>query len=342
MINLYSDTQTLPTQEMFEAAASAPLGDDVLGTDPTTNRLQEMAAEMLGMEAGLFVPTGTMANLVALMVHASQGDEVLLAEDSHTYYYEAGNLASVAGLMPRVLPARPDFMEPDELEEAIRPPDPHFPTPRVVALENAHNLGGGTVMPPERHRALCDVAHAHGLKVHLDGARIFNASVALNRDPRELVRGADTMMFCLSKGLSCPAGSVLLGSREAIACARRIRKRLGGTMRQSGVLAAMGIVALEKMVGRLAEDHANTRRLAQGLLRLDAFDLDMRRVQTNMVYCRVRGMERDTFLQRLRQEGVLASDEPRQQIRFVTHRHISAADVDEVLRIVRKVVESGG
>jgi len=338
LIDLYSDTQTLPTPEMFEAARRAPLGDDIIGTDPTVNRLQEMAAERLGAEAALFLPSGTMANLVGIMLHGGHGDEIFLAADCHMFYYESGALASVAGYMPHVLPARRGFMDPEELAQAIRPPNPHFPRPRTLVLENTHNLGGGTVLPPERQAALCGVAHRHGLAVHLDGARIFNAAIALDVDVKELVRGVDTVMFCLSKGLSCPAGSLLLGSRALIERARTIRKRLGGAMRQAGVLAAMGIVALESLVERLVDDHANARRLAEGLTRIEGLDVEMETVQTNMVFCVPRGVERDTFLKELEQAGVRASASGAHHVRFVTHRGITTADVDAAVCAVADVM----
>jgi len=339
LIDLYSDTQTLPTPEMFEAARRAPLGDDIIGTDPTVNRLQEMAAERLGKEAALFMPSGTMANLVGIMLHGGHGDEIFLAADCHMLYYESGALASVAGYMPCVLPARPGLMDAEELAEAIRRPNPHFPRPRTVVLENTHNLGGGTVLPPERWAALCEAAHRHGLAVHLDGARIFNAAVALDMDVKDLVRGADTVMFCLSKGLSCPAGSLLLGPRALMERARALRKRLGGAMRQAGVLAAMGIVALESLVDRLAEDHANARRLAEGLARIEGLDVEMETVQTNMVFCILSGIERDAFLKELERSGVRASASGAHHVRFVTHRGISTGDVDAAVSAVAGVME---
>ena len=338
VINLYSDTQTVPTPEMFEAARTAPLGDDVAGSDPTVNRLQDMAADRMGMEAALFLPSGTMANLVALMAHGGPGDEVVVAADAHIYYYESGALSSVAGYLPLVLPPRAGFMDPEEVAAMLRPADAHFPTPRVLALENTHNLGGGAVLAPERQRRLCELAHARGLAVHLDGARIFNAAVALGVEAKGLVRGADTVMFCLSKGLSCPAGSLLCGPRRLIERAFRIRKRLGGAMRQAGVLAAMGIVALDTMVERLAEDHANARMLAEGLSRMEGVAVDLASVQTNMVYCRFVGRDPEAMDRRLLAAGVRASREPGGRFRFVTHRGISKADVEDAVARVAEVL----
>ena len=338
MINLFSDTQTLPTDAMFAAAARAPLGDDMMEQDPTANRLQEMAAARLGMEAALFVPSGVMGNLIGLMCHGGHGQAAILTENAHIYVYEAGSFCSIAGYLPLLVPAPMGVPTEAHIMAQLRPENVHFARRRVLALENTHNLAGGTVMSPAQHRALCDLAHKHGLKVHLDGARIFNAAVARRVDAKELVRGADTVMFCLSKGLSCPGGSLLCGPKDTIAEARRIRKRLGGAMRQVGVLAAMGIVALEQMVDRLAEDHANARRLAEGMAEMRGLKVDLARVQTNMVYADIGelGVNADAFLAALREGGVSASPMGPTRVRFVTHRHISAKDIDGVLTALRK------
>jgi len=336
-INLRSDTQTLPTDEMYEAMARAPLGDDVMGNDPTVNRLQEIAAARLGKEAGLFVPSGTMGNLVALMAVGGHGDEIIVDPDAHMYYYEGGAFCSVAGFTPRPVPSDHGVLDPDVVEAAIRPPSDHLPTPKVLALENTHNRGGGTVTPLDVHRRLCEVGHAHGLWVHLDGARIFNAAVVLGVDARELARDVDSVMFCVSKGLSAPAGSLVVGPEDFIRGARRARKRLGGAMRQAGVLAAAAIVAIEKMVDRLAEDHANARRLAEGVAAIDGLDVDLAHVQSNMVYVDVSplGLGTAAFIAVLEPLGLLASGRPPRHVRMVAHRHITAADVDRALAILQ-------
>lgn len=324
----------------MQAALNAPLGDDVMGNDPTVNRLQEVAARILGKEAAVFMPSGTMANLVGLMIHSGHGDELFIPTDAHIYYYEVGSLASIAGYMPHAMPQRPGYMEPKELDAAIRPRNEHFPRPRVVVLENTHNLGGGSILTPPKTLALCEVARSHDLKVHLDGARIFNAAVALGESPRELVRYADTVMFCLSKGLSCPLGSILAGTAADMKRAREIRKRLGGSMRQAGVIAAMGLVALDSMIDRLAEDHANARKLAEGLAQMPFFEVDLATVQTNMVYCRPSGISRSTLLAAMERAGVMASSAGANNIRFVTHRHITADVIDEALVRIAKACES--
>jgi len=334
IINLRSDTQTLPTQAMLAAMACAPLGDDGYGEDPTVNRLETMAAERLGHEAGLFVLSGHLGNLIALMVHARPGEEVLIDPESHIYYYTTGSLASVAGLIPWPLAAPFGRIDPHDVSRAVRGRDVHFSPTRLLCLENTHNRAGGRVVPLALHEELCRVAHDHGLAVHLDGARIFNAAVAARVDVDAFTRPVDSAMFCLSKGLSCPLGSVLTGSRAFIEHARHIRQRLGGGMRQAGVLAAAGIVALETMVERLAEDHANAQRLGAGLADVAGFAIDRTSVETNMVYvdhsgC---GVTTSEVVRRLAAARVLVSEVPPRQIRLVTHRHHTTEIIDEAIR----------
>jgi len=283
VINLRSDTQTLPTPEMLSAMTSAPLGDDTFDEDPTVQKLERMAAERMGKEKALLVLSGTMGNLVALMTHGRPGEEVILDELSHIYAYEAGGLASVAHLMPRTVRSRSGLLDPREVLGAIREPNIHFPRARLLCLENTHNLSGGRVVPLDLHAELCRVAHSRGLEVHLDGARIFNAAVAAGVEAAEYARHADSVMFCLSKGLSCPLGSVLCGSADFITRADAARKRVGGGMRQAGIIAAAGIVALERMVDRLAEDHRTARLLAQLLSGVPSLKVDAASVETNMV-----------------------------------------------------------
>ncbi|HZU05449.1 MAG TPA: GntG family PLP-dependent aldolase [Chloroflexota bacterium] len=338
-IDLRSDTVTLPTEEMYEAMRTAPVGDDVLGEDPTVRRLEEAAAARLGKEAGLFFPSGTMANLAALLAHTRRGDEVILEAESHIVYYEAAGLAVAGALMPRPLPGHYGALDPDQVAEAIRPDDVHFPRTGLVCLENTHNRAGGTVISLEQTRAVCAVAHAAGIPVHIDGARIFNAALALGLDAAALVADADSVMFSLSKGLSAPVGSVLVGNRAFIAAARRARKLLGGGMRQAGVIAAAGLVALERMVDRLVEDHAHARLLGERLAAVPGVAVDLATVQTNMVRFSTApcGLEAPQFVARLREHGVLAGARDRWTIRMVTHRHITAADVEAAAAAVRAV-----
>ncbi|MCG3181298.1 MAG: L-allo-threonine aldolase [Phycisphaerae bacterium] len=338
-INLYSDTQTLPTEAMYEAMRLAPLGDDQQQLDPTVNRLEKMSADRCGKAAGLFVPSGMMGNLCGMMSLAAHGDEAIIDADAHFWWYEAGSMFSVAGVAPRMVPLHDGLLDPAEVRASVRPPDAHLPRPRVLWLENTHNRGGGCVTPISLHRELCAVAREHGLKVHLDGARIWNASVATGTPVRDYAAEVDTLTFCFSKGLSCPAGSVIVGSEEVIAQARRVRKRLGGAMRQAGVLAACAIVALEQQIERLADDHANAARLAGLLGELRGVKV-INRVQTNMVFADVAdtGVGARDLAARFKAAGVMVSVTGPTTIRLVTHRHITAAAVDEAARRMRKAI----
>ena len=341
LINLRSDTQTLPTEEMLEAMRSAPLGDDTYDEDPTVQRLERLAAERMGKEAALLVISGTMGNLVSLLAHTAPGDEVILDLDSHIFYYEAGGLASVAGLMPMLVPSHEGMLDPDAVAVAIRKKNLHYPTPRLLCLENTHNRSGGRVIPLELHRQLCQVARQHRMAVHLDGARIFNAAIAAGVPPSTYTEDVDSVMFCLSKGLSCPLGSLVVGSREFIERADRARKRIGGGMRQAGVIAAAGIVALESMADRLAEDHANAKVLARGIAEIPGLRVDLRTVESNMVYVdhTGTGQSTDEFLALLKRAGVLASGRPPRQVRLVTNRHHDRTVVEEALRRIRRAAE---
>jgi len=336
VIDLRSDTVTRPTAAMREAMAAAAVGDDVLDHDPTVRRLEEAAAARLGKEAALFVPSGTMGNLIALLSHTVPGQEVWLEEDSHIYYYEAGGVTRLAGLFPRLFRGRRGIPAPGQLRDLARPAGLHFPVPGLLCLENTHNRGGGTVMAPDRMAALADTARELGLKVHLDGARIFNAAVALGVEVQALAGPADSVMVSLSKGLSAPVGSVLAGSRSFIAQARRVRQLLGGGMRQAGVLAAAGLVALETMVDRLADDHRVARALGEALAAIDGLVLDPAQVETNIVMFELpEGYEAAGFLQRLAAQGVLGIPFGRRVVRFVTHRHVTADMVPRVAAAVR-------
>lgn len=341
VINLRSDTQTLPTEAMLEAMRTAPLGDDTYGEDPTVNKLEQMAAEKLGKEAAMLVISGTMGNLVCLMAHANPGDEAIIDPDAHIYYYEAGSLASVAGLMPMPVPSRRGLLDPEEVAAAIRRPNLHYPTPRLLCLENTHNRAGGRVVPLDLHKRLCDVAHEHGLAVHLDGARIFDAAIAAHVPASAYAADADSVMFCLSKGLSCPLGSVVVGGKEFIEKASRCRKRIGGGMRQAGVIAAAGIVALEQMVGRLAEDHAHAKLLAAGINEIAGLCVDMEFVETNMVYVdhSPSGLGTDAILARWQAAGVLASGRPPKHVRMVTNRHHDEEIIVQALARIRTAMK---
>lgn len=340
MINMSSDTQTLPTDAMYEAMRAAPLGDDMTRADPTVNRLERMAAERMGKEAALLVASGTMGNLVSVMAHASPGDEVIVDADAHVYYYEAGSMASVGGLMPHTVRSRRGMLDPDEVASAIRKRDQHYPVSRVLCLENTHNRSGGRVVPVDLHNRLCGVARDHGLAVHLDGARIFDAAIAAGVPVTAFTAGVDSVMFCLSKGLSCPIGSVIAGTADFIERARLIRKRVGGAMRQAGIIAACGIVALETMVDRLAEDHAHARMLAAGIADVPGLSVDLETVETNMVYVDhiSSGLSTAEVLSRLADAGVAASDRAPTHVRFVPNRHHDDSTIQEALSRIRRAM----
>ena len=337
-VELRSDTFTLPTESMRNAMATAELGDDVWDEDPTIHRLQDRAAEMVGKEASLFVPSGTMGNLCALISHARPGQEIILEIDSHIFQNEVAGASVVGGLQLRPLDTQDGRLRPDQVGAAIRPADIHEPSTGLLCLENTHNRKGGTCLTPTQTRALCAVAHEAGFPVHLDGARVFNAAVALKVDVRELTAPVDSVMFCLSKGLSAPVGSMLAGSAAFIDHARRMRKMVGGGMRQAGVLAAAGLCALNEMVDRLADDHANARRLADGLQGLPGVEIDLSRVETNMVFgdCRP-PLTAGEFIDRCREVGVLLDQASPHRWRMVTHRGVSAEDVDYAIAAVQRL-----
>jgi threonine aldolase len=339
-LDFRSDTVTLPTDAMRRAMADAEVGDDVYGEDPTVNRLQEMAAELTGQEAALFAPTGTMANLASILAHCQRGDELLVGDQAHIFHYEAGGAAALGGVQPRLVPTLADGrLDLAVVSEAIRPDDAHHPRSRLLALENTHNRCGGSVLTPEYMLAAAETAHAHGLALHLDGARIFNAAVALNVATSALTRMADSVAFCLSKGLAAPAGSLICGGREFIARAHRARKQLGGGMRQAGVLAAAGIVALKEMVERLADDHARARLLAQRLADLEGLALESAEPPTNMVYFRLADPEKSSeFQDACQRAGVLLGNAGGGRFRMVTHFGIEDADVLEGSEIVARAL----
>ena len=341
-IDLRSDTLTQPTPAMRSAMAKAEVGDDVFGEDPTVRRLEELAAARLGKEAGLFVASGTMGNLVSLLAHCGRGDEVILGDLAHTYINEQGGLAALGGIHPRVLRNRPDgTLDLDEVAGAVRDPrNVHYPRSKLITVENTHNLCSGVPLTPAYMADLGRVARHRGLRVHVDGARIFNAAVALGVDVKTLTADADSVSCCLSKGLAAPVGSVVVGERAFIAEARRARKVVGGGMRQAGVLAAAGVVALEQMVDRLAEDHANARVLASGLASLPGLMVDDVPVRTNIVYFSLTGtgLDGSAFVGRLAEQGVRMLALGPRRVRAVVNYHISAADISAALDVVGRTL----
>ena len=346
LIDLRSDTVTHPTPAMRKAMAEAEVGDDVFGDDPTVNRLQELAGALTGHEAGLFVASGTMANLVALLTHCAlvRGAEVIVGDKSHTFLNETGGMAALGGIQPFPVPNQPDgTLRLGDIEAAIRTEDVHHPRTRLVCVENTQNLCGGACLTPEYTRQVADLAHAHGLTLHLDGARIFNAAVAQGVAAPALATPADSVMFCLSKGLSAPVGSVLCGSKDFIAEARRCRKMVGGGMRQAGVIAAAGIVALETMVERLEDDHANARRLADGLRAIPGLEVDPASPKTNMVYFNLASdlaLSAAVVATRMRSHGIVLDAENSRRFRLVTHYCVSAADVGTVVAAFASVLNA--
>ena len=342
IIDLRSDTVTLPTPAMREAVYNAELGDDVFGEDPTTNRLEQMAAERIGKEASLLVASGTMANLVCILTQCARGEEVILGDRSHTFLYESGGMSALGGIHPHTISNQADgTMRLEDIKAAIRGPNVHFPRTRLICLENTHNRCNGSALPPEYIDAVAALAKEHGLSVHLDGARIFNAAVALGLDAKELTRSVDSVSFCLSKGLSAPVGSVVCGSSEFIAEARRTRKVLGGGMRQSGVIAAAGITALEEMVDRLAEDHENARRLAEGIAAIGGLSIDPATVQTDIVYFELASdrLTTDELVTELGKKGIKILCVGPSRFRAVTHYGISAEDIDLTVKALREVMK---
>jgi threonine aldolase len=332
MIDLRSDTVSLPTPAMRRAMAEAEVGDDVFGEDPTINRLQELSAVKLGKEAALFVPSGTMGNLTAVLTHCGRGDEVIMGNLGHTFLFEAGGVAALGGVNPYTLNNQPDgTLRLEDIREAIRDDNVHYPISRLIILENTHNRCGGVPITLEYTQEVGKLAHLNRLKLHIDGARIFNASVALGVNVIELAEPADSITFCLSKGLSAPVGSVLCGTKEFIHKARRIRKQLGGGMRQAGVLAAAGIIAIETMVDRLAEDHSRAKRLAEKLVNVRGLHLDNGIPPTNMVFISLDDhikLKSSEVAGLLKQEGILVSTVGERRFRLVTHYWINDADIN--------------
>lgn len=336
-VDLRSDTVTRPTASMRRAMAEAEVGDDVYGEDPTVNRLEERSAELLGKEAALFMPSGTMANQVAVKCHTQPGDEVICEAGCHIYNIEMGTMAAFSGVLPRPLQGWHGVLAPQAVLDAIRPPSYYLARTSLLAVENSHNLAGGTVVDVDTSRALGAAARSRGLASHLDGARIFNAAFALGVEARDLAAPFDSVMFCISKGLSAPVGSLLCGTRDFAERARRVRKMLGGGMRQAGVLAAAGLVALSEVLPRLPEDHAKARRLAEHIAGLAAFEVDLACVATNIVMVRVRPpLTAASVGDSLKARGVLCHVLPPDRIRFVTHQDISEGDLGRALGALKE------
>jgi threonine aldolase len=340
-IDLRSDTITRPTAAMRQAMAAAEVGDDVFQEDPTVRRLEAMAAELTGKPAALLVASGTMGNLVAQLAHCGRGDETILGDQSHVFFYEQGGASALGGIHPRTVPNRPDgTIDPADIEAAIRPDDVHFPQSRLIILENTHNRCGGAPLAPAYLEAVGRLARQHGLKLHVDGARLFNAAVALGVDAARLAAPADSVTFCLSKALGAPVGSVLCGDDAFIARARRMRKAVGGGMRQAGVIAAAGIVALTEMIDRLADDHTNARSLAVGLAQIPGLELNPETIATNIVYFRVirQGMDAPALVAQLADEGVRILPTAADQMRAVLNYHVTAEDVQRALAVFQRVM----
>lgn len=326
--------------------ARAEVGDDVYGEDPTVNKLEALAAERVGKEAGLFVASGTMGNLAATLTHAQRGDEAIMGLEAHTFQWEAGGMASLGGVTPHPLPTDEEGrMDLERVRGAIRWDDPHLPRSRLILLENSFGGRNGTPLPPSYFAQIREIAERHKMKVHLDGARIFNSAIALNLDPVELTRDVDSVTFCLSKGLCAPVGSVLCGSVEFVRAARRTRKVLGGGMRQAGVLAAAGLVAMETMIDRLSVDHVNARALADGLARIPGIRIRPELVRTNIVQFRLESgaeITLDDLQRRLREEhGLLIGDYPPDKLRAVTHHWVGEADVQALLSALESILSPG-
>ncbi|MBI4830522.1 MAG: low-specificity L-threonine aldolase [Candidatus Lindowbacteria bacterium] len=339
MIDLRSDTVTKPSPGMREAIAAAEVGDDVHGEDPTVNKLQKRVAAMLGKEASLFVPSGTMANQIALLAHTRPGDEVILERGSHVFYYEAGGMTALAGVQPFPLDGNRGILDPQQVEESIRFSDVHLPPTRLIWIENTHNRGGGTVYPLDILKAIRDVSMNHSIPLHMDGARLFNACVAADIPPEEYAKQVDSLNFCFSKGLGAPVGSIIVGSSDFITRAHRYRKMLGGGMRQAGVLAAAALYALDNNVERLAEDHRNAKRLAGALAKLDGVRIVNDPVETNLIYFDVSrtGMNPLEVKNESAERGVLVDPISFTIMRAVTHLDVSRDDIERAIEVFGQI-----
>ena len=337
-----SDTVTKPTPEMRKAMYEAEVGDDVFGDDPTVKKLEKMAAELMGKEAALFVASGTMGNAIAVKAWTKEGDEVIVEERSHIYNFESGHMAFISRVQVRPLPSKRGVFDLRQLEAALaKKEDIHFAPPTLITIENTHNFWGGAVIPLTHFKAVRELADRYGQKIHLDGARIFNAAFAAGVEAKEFARYADSVMFCISKGLGAPIGSLLAGPSDFIRKARKIRKMLGGGMRQVGVIAAPGIVALEKMIERIPEDHRLAKKLARGLESIEHIEVNSEEVETNIVFFDVTHPEIDALklAERMREKGVLAIAVGRRRMRMVTHKDVDDSDVDRALEAISEILK---
>jgi len=341
-IDLRSDTLTQPTKNMRKAMTEAEVGDDVFGEDPTVNRLEKIAADRMGKESAVFVPSGTMGNLISMLSHCNRGDEIILGDQSHIFLNEVGGIAALGGIHPHIIPNEPDgTLNLDTVEKKIRTSDLHYPPTRLIALENTHNYCMGSPIGPEYIQQASDLAKRYGLQIHVDGARIFNAAVALEIDVKDLVREVDSVMFCLSKGLSAPVGSLVCGNKKFINKARKWRKMVGGGMRQSGHLAAAGIIALNDLVDELKKDHFKTQVLAKGLARLNGIALDPELVKTNIIFFNLKHptLNPDTFLEKLETQGIKMLAIESGVFRAVLHREISEPQIERVICVSEEITK---
>ena len=352
IIDLRSDTVTLPSDEMRKAILSANLGDDVFGEDPTVNKLEEIAANLLGKDAGLLVPSGTMGNLISILVHCPRGTEIILGDKAHTFVFEAGGISAFGGIHSRQLKNQPDgIIKISDIQSAIRVDNIHFPKTSAIALENTHNLCNGSPLEPDYIKDVAQIAHDNDMKLHIDGARIFNAAVALDVDVKDLVISADSVTFCLSKGLSAPVGSVICGSEEFIYHARRNRKALGGGMRQAGIIAAAGIFSMDTMIDQIREDHENAKRLAEGINEIDGLCIDLENIKTNILYFDIeKGKDRGEELARqtenieiypfeITMDNTHFFESRPGRFRLVTHYGITRDDVEKSLAALKNMVK---
>lgn len=335
MIDLRSDTVTKPTKEMRQAAFEAAVGDDVYEEDPTIRELEEVAANMLGKEAAMFVTSGTQGNQIAVLTHCHSGQEIILEADSHIFYYEGAAISAFAGVQPRVVKGENGIMNPVDIQACIREEDVHMPETGLICLENTHNRAGGAIVPLENMKAVYQVAVNHNIPVHLDGARLFNTAIATKTDIKEFAKYTDTVQFCLSKGLGAPVGSIIAGTNEFIKNARKWRKRLGGGLRQGGIIAAPGLVALQTMVSRLAEDHENARLLATGLQKISGFTVE-NNVDTNIVLLNTKAanLSAEQVLAMMKKEGILAVSFGPETIRLTTHFDVTK---EAILMVINKM-----
>lgn len=340
IIDLRSDTVTTPTKNMYQEIQSAPVGDDVYGDDPTVNRLEEVAALTLNKEKALFVPTGTMGNLIAVMAHTQPGEEIILEHSSHIFLYEAAGASRLAGVQPMPIQGINGVMDPKEVEKSIRKENIHFPRTSLICIENTHNMAGGMIQPLNNLQELRDIADRHQIPMHLDGARVFNAAAGLGCEVTEIAKHFDSVMFCLSKGLSAPIGSMLVGSEAFINRARKLRKMLGGGMRQAGVIAAAGILSIEEMPKQLQTDHKNAQILAEGLNKLSGITIDLDNVHTNIINVSIQdtNLTSEVFVEKMRTKEILANPRGESYIRLVTHKDVTLEDIHHTIERIESII----